>query len=95
MTTQTSASHDRPARAGRGPLTLNDLLQRRAEREHARRAYTFLQDDGGEQTLTYGELDARARAVATSLRPVVPTGGRVLLLYPPGLEYVVAFFGCL
>jgi amino acid adenylation domain-containing protein len=94
-TTRTSAPHDLPAPAGRGPHTLNDLLRGRAERQSAQRAYTFLQDDGGEQSLTYGELDARARAVAASLRPVVPTGGRVLLLYPPGLEYVVAFFGCL
>lgn len=77
-------------------LTLNHLLRWRALREPQQRAYAFLKDEEtGEQSLTYQELDQRARAVAASLRPIVSTGGRVLLLYPPGLDYVVAFFGCL
>jgi amino acid adenylation domain-containing protein len=94
--TRPSASPAFPWEAGQEPLTLSALLRLRGERQRGLRAYTFLHDDGvGEESLTYGELDARARAVAAWLRPVVPTGGRVLLLYPPGLEYLVAFFGCL
>src|SRR5262249_20772607 len=45
--------------------------------------------------LTYGELDEKARAIAASLAQSVGPGERVLLLYPPGLEYIAAFFGCL
>jgi acyl-CoA synthetase (AMP-forming)/AMP-acid ligase II len=46
-------------------------------------------------TLTYGELDRNARAVAAALQARGLAGERALLLYPPGLDYVAAFFGCL
>jgi acyl-CoA synthetase (AMP-forming)/AMP-acid ligase II/acyl carrier protein len=61
-----------------------------------RRAYTFLVDgETREVSLTYGELDRRARAIAASLRPMIEPGDRVLLLYPSGLDYIAAFFGCI
>src|SRR5436305_10034692 len=61
----------------------------------AKRAFTFL-GDGGEQTatLTYAELDGRARTIGALLQ-LVADGERVLLLLPPGLDLVAAFFGCL
>ena len=40
-----------------------------------------------------GELDERARAVAVALDEGESL--RALLLYPPGLDFVAAFFGCL
>jgi acyl carrier protein len=44
----------------------------------------------------YGELDQQARAVATRLQiSGVADGERALLFYPPGLEYLAAFLGCL
>ena len=46
-------------------------------------------------TLTRGELDRRARALAVRLQDLGLAGGRALLLYPPGLEFIAAFFGCL
>ncbi len=45
--------------------------------------------------LTYGELDARARSIGALLQEHGARGERALLLYPPGLEYIAAFFGCL
>jgi len=53
--------------------------------------------DGGtkEIHLTYEELDRRARAIGALLQKQVTAGSRALLLYPPGLEYIAAFFGCL
>ncbi len=78
------------------PLTLVDLLRARAAAHPDRVAYTFLADgEGEEEKLTYGELDRRARATAASLQPLAKNGERVLLLYPPGLDYIAAFFGCL
>jgi amino acid adenylation domain-containing protein len=77
-------------------LTLVDLLRSRAESQPDHLAYTFLLD--GEQqelSLTYSELDRQARAIAAQLQTLVSPGSRVLLLYPPGLEYIAAFFGCL
>src|ERR1044072_2554517 len=64
--------------------------------ESSRTAYTFLVDGETEEvSLTYGELDARARAIAARLQRLGAYGERVLLLYPPDLEYIAAFFGCL
>ena len=76
--------------------TLVDLLRERALRHPDRRAYTFLVDgESEEQHLTYGELDRQARAIAAQLQGLGMTGERALLLYPPGLEYIAGFFGCL
>ncbi|HEX9943360.1 MAG TPA: AMP-binding protein, partial [Thermoanaerobaculia bacterium] len=76
--------------------TLADALGHRAARTPERTAYVFLADGEREQDrLTYAELDARARAIAAALSREVGPGERALLLYPPGLEFVAAFFGCL
>lgn len=57
-------------------------------------AIRFL-EDGQERTLTYAELDRRARAVASRLiRMEMVPGSRALLLAPPGLEFVVGIFAC-
>src|SRR5690349_24751433 len=76
--------------------TLVELLRRRAIDAPTQRAYTFLVDgDAEELHLTYSELDSRARRIAAVLQQVSKPGDLVLLLYPPGLGYVSAFFGCL
>src|SRR5688500_28166 len=78
------------------PLTLIDLLRCRAANQPDHPGYTFLSDgEREEECLTYAELDRRARAVAAKLQPLVVQGERVLLLYPPGVDYIAAFFGCL
>ena len=46
-------------------------------------------------SLTYAELDCQARAIGAHLQSLGVTGGRALLLYPPGIAYIAAFFGCL
>jgi len=45
--------------------------------------------------LTYAQLDRRARALAARLTELGMYGERALLLFPPGLEFVVGFFGCM
>lgn len=73
-----------------------DLLMFRAAHQSAQTACQFLPDgEGAAVALSYGELDQMARAVATLLKGLNCGGEPVLLLYPPSLEYVVAFFGCL
>lgn len=82
--------------SGFEPLTLLDLLRSRAALQANKRAYLFLPDGAEkEAAISYGELDRRARAIAAYLQSAIATGDRVLLLYPPGLEYISAFFGCL
>ncbi|WP_051767848.1 non-ribosomal peptide synthetase [Amycolatopsis vancoresmycina] len=75
--------------------TLAELLVRRGAEQPGREALTFLGDDGTAAAITYAELDARARAIAALLDGTCRAGERALLLYPPGLDYVAGFFGCL
>ena len=58
-------------------------------------AYRFL-DKGDDvfESLTYAELDERSRAVAAKLVSMGFAGQRALLMYPPGLDFLLAFFGC-
>ncbi|HEY9711087.1 MAG TPA: AMP-binding protein, partial [Oculatellaceae cyanobacterium] len=73
-----------------------DLLHYRAVQQPDRTAFTFLLDGEIESDrLTYGELDRLARAIAAQLQALGLSGERALLLYPPGLDYLAAFFGCL
>jgi acyl-CoA synthetase (AMP-forming)/AMP-acid ligase II len=79
-----------------GCSTLVEVLRRRAAQDPDRTAFTFLADaDTIKATLTYAELDRQARAVAVMLQSRGLARERALLLYPPGLDYIIAFFGCL
>jgi acyl-CoA synthetase (AMP-forming)/AMP-acid ligase II len=63
-----------------------------------RRLYTFVKDDGTtEVTLTCAEALVRAESVASGLLSEhgLKAGDRVLLVYPPGLEFVEAYLACL
>lgn len=76
--------------------TLVELLSYRAQNQLEQKAYTFLQDGETEEvSLTYQELDQKARAIASHLQSLEASGERALLLYPPGLEFITAFLGCL
>ncbi|HBE34260.1 MAG TPA: hypothetical protein DD990_23945, partial [Cyanobacteria bacterium UBA11368] len=76
--------------------TLVELLRHRAQAQPEQTAYIFLQDKETEfLRLTYQQLDAKAKAIATILQSKGLSGERALLLYPPGLDYLAAFFGCL
>ena len=80
---------------GRQELLI-DVLREDAERLPSELAFTFLGAGGAEEDhLTYGDLHASARAIGATLQSFGAKGARVLLLYPPGLEFIKAFFGCL
>ncbi len=75
---------------------LIDLTTFRAANTPDKLAYRFLENgETLETTLTYAELDQRARAIAACLQDLQLYQKPVLLLYPPGLEYICAFLGCL
>src|SRR4028118_2277898 len=75
--------------------TIPQTLSTRAAIEGDRLAYAFLAQGEIEARLTYAELDARARALGGALQEAGAAGERVALLFPPGLDFIVAFFGCL
>lgn len=88
------AAPHRPAKP-QPASTLGELLELRAAEEPGRTGYVFLGEDGGEpEPLSYGELELAAARVAARLRRAAPPGERAILLYPAGLDFVVAFFAC-
>jgi acyl-CoA synthetase (AMP-forming)/AMP-acid ligase II len=87
-----SSKYLNPSPASNGSLV--DVLVQRAQSQPERKAYIFLHNGETEsESLTYGELDRQARAIAAHLQQW--QGERALLLYPSGLEFITAFFGCL
>jgi len=76
--------------------TLVHRLRRHALEQPEQIGYTFLSySEAGNQSLTYGELDLQARLISTHLCKKGASGKPVLLLFPSGLEYISAYFGCL
>jgi 8-amino-7-oxononanoate synthase len=72
------------------------LVRHRAEHQPDEVAFTYLVDGENEQVqFTNRELDRQARAIAAWLQTHGLSGERALLLYPAGLEFIAAFFGCL
>ncbi|MDV3347409.1 AMP-dependent synthetase [Leptolyngbyaceae cyanobacterium CCMR0082] len=77
--------------------TLLDLLTWRAHHQSHQIAYTFLVDGECEvaTSWSYQELEQRARGIATHLHKISAVGERALLIYPPGLDLIASFLGCL
>jgi acyl-CoA synthetase (AMP-forming)/AMP-acid ligase II len=72
-----------------------DLLEQRAVLQKDEIALSFLNNKGEIKTsLSYKELSDRSKTIANTLIDH-EISGSVLLLYPPGLEFVEAFFGAL
>ena len=75
-----------------------DILDYRAEMHPEKDAFIYLEYEGDkkkETHLTFRQLANEAKEIAGYLQSVCTTGERAMLLYPPGLEFIKAFFGCL
>src|SRR4051794_33900492 len=81
---------------GTTPLgTLVEHLRRQSEGPESIRGYRFLaDDDDAGQSLSFAHLDRSARTLAAELLEVAARGDRAILLFPPGLEFLHALFGC-
>ena len=82
---------------GPGLRTIIDYLDYWATREPRRKLYSFLNLRGDETaSYDYIECSERTRYLAEYLteESAVRHGDRVLLVYPPGLEAIVAFLAC-
>lgn len=79
-----------------GVSTVTELLEKRAREQPDRLAYRALErGQPASGQLSYAELHARACATAAALLSRGAPGQRVLLVFPPGLDFPVAFFGTL
>src|SRR5437667_1318313 len=77
--------------------TITDWLEHWSVAQPEKRLYTFLGIDGQErESYTYRSFLERSTALAIYLseKAGLRNGDRVLLVYPPGLEIIAAFFAC-
>jgi len=79
-----------------GAETFVDVLRLRADEDGSRPAFSWLDESGREtECLTFAELDGQARAIAGRLQGMGGYGKQALLVFPGGLSFIPAFFGCL
>jgi acyl transferase domain-containing protein/acyl-CoA synthetase (AMP-forming)/AMP-acid ligase II/aryl carrier-like protein len=77
------------------PQTLLHLLRQRADNLGEKVVFSYSIDGDTEpDTITYRELETRARAIAAGLQRQGVAGERVLVLCPSGLDFIAAMFGC-
>jgi len=77
------------------PTNLVEILRYWAARIGPNVAFYFTDGEEEETLLTYEQLDRRARAIGAHLVSLGLRGERVLLMYPPSLEFVTGLMGCL
>ena len=87
--------HGNPIESGLEFETSADLLRHRAQQFSSRTAFVFEDETGSTVEWSYAELDQRAAGIAAWLQGRIPPGERALLVYPAGLDFIGAFFGCL
>lgn len=75
-------------------MSFGAALEYRAGEMPEERAFTLIEHGEEDQTLTFRELHRQAQDVAALLLEKMPADGRALLLFPPGLDYVRALYGC-
>ncbi len=87
---------DRHVEGGSPAETLVSLVRDRAAQTPDRMAFAFLVDGEGDQVeLSCADLEREARRVASLIGERVAPGGRAVLVFEPGLDFLGAFFGCL
>jgi acyl-CoA synthetase (AMP-forming)/AMP-acid ligase II len=75
--------------------TILECLEHYAQTRPEERAYTFLVNgDDQERVLSYGDLRSRAVVYGQHLRECGLSHKAVLLLFPSGLDFIIAFFAC-
>jgi acyl-CoA synthetase (AMP-forming)/AMP-acid ligase II/acyl carrier protein len=87
--------HNRITEEDTFKYTLPEILRMRAEQTPDETAFIFLKDgEEDEERITYKELDHAAATIAQRLSVKNLRGERALMLFPPGLEFVKALYGC-
>jgi acyl-CoA synthetase (AMP-forming)/AMP-acid ligase II len=76
-------------------FTIVNILEAYAISRSNHVAFTFIEERGETFSISFSELHQAALSISQYLQDNVSCGENVLLLLPPGLDYVKAFFGCL
>ncbi len=73
-----------------------ELLRHRAAHQADERAYVLINDAGTELAeLSFRQLDDLSHSLARKLSRIARRGDRALLIFSPGLDFLVAYFACL
>lgn len=76
--------------------SLIDLLNDKAENHPHKLAFNYLTDgEDDEISISYEQLDSNSKRIAAYLQNEGLCGKRALIMYPSGINYITAFFGCL
>ncbi len=76
--------------------SVGDILFKNSVKYDKKPSYIFLPDgEKSENTLTYQSLESKSINIASNIQQEVKKGDRVLILTPPGLDYIIGFLGCL
>ena len=74
---------------------LLDIIKYRAIVQPDDIAYIFLEDgEDIERTVTFLQLHEQALIVAQGIREYAVEGDRVILVYQPGMDFIIAFIAC-
>jgi acyl-CoA synthetase (AMP-forming)/AMP-acid ligase II len=75
-------------------MSFGAALEHRAGEMPAELAFRLIEHGEDDRTLTFSELHQKAQDIAALLLEMMPSTGRALLLFPPGIDYVCALYGC-
>ena len=86
---------DNPDPIIRESESLVEIISKRAVAQPEEIVYRYLGDGINETELfSFKEIDRVARSISEELSKKLNKGDRVLLLFPQGLQYVAALYGC-
>ena len=75
-------------------MSFGAALEHRAGEMPEELAFRLIEHGQDDVTLTFSELHRKAQDIAALLLEKMPATGRALLLFPPGIDYVCALYGC-
>lgn len=74
---------------------LVELFEKRTGERPEKMIYSFLEDGlNVASSITYGEMNSRAKSIAAYLQKHHEKGDRALMLFPSGIEFIVSLVGC-
>ena len=97
MQQQTTSEEINPVdRAQEEVYNFGDCLVKAAEESPNKIAFVFQEwNPPRKKQISYRNLHLRALQLSRDLKQRVVVGDRALLVYPPGLDYIIGFMGCL
>lgn len=76
--------------------TLIEVFEKRSFQYPDKVIYYFLEDGLNETSrITFGEMNRQVKAIAATLQGKFRQGDRALLLFPPGIGFIVSLMGCI